>query len=121
MGQAAVVDVEVGIENGFALGPDKRGLGLDPQARFLLFGVGQQPSIQVANHVGVLVGDISRFAGIRSQIKQFGLPGSKAILTSFQSPLRIAPRNASTLISTSSVGDGLPWARVGHISLRSIG
>ena len=41
--------------------------------------------------------------------------------TSFQSPLRIAPRNASTLMRISSWGVGFPSASVGQTSLPSNG
>jgi hypothetical protein len=49
------------------------------------------------------------------------VPGIVYTLTSFQSPLRRAPRNASTLIRMSSCGEGAPEASVAQISLPSKG
>src|SRR5271166_5122414 len=55
------------------------------------------------------------------RIESSVLPGRSAIFTSFQSPLRMAPRKASTSIRTSSLGLGAPSARVFHMSLPSKG
>ena len=58
---------------------------------------------------------------ILRQIEQLVFPGSSAILTSFQSPLRMAPRNASTLMRISSCGDDTPSVKVCQMSLPSKG
>ena len=106
--QPAVVDVEVGIEDGLALLAEKGGWALIHSLGFCCFGIGQQTGFQVADHVGMLIGDVVLLAGVLRKIVEFGLAGQQRDLTSFQLPLRTAPRNASTLIRMSSCGDGFP-------------
>ena len=73
MRQAAVVDVEIAIENRLALCAKEGWLGLDPQARLHLLGVGEEPRFQVAHDLRKLVCDVVLLTRILSEIEQLGL------------------------------------------------
>ncbi len=73
--EAAIVDVEIRVEQCAALGADEGGLGFDPQAGFLLRRVGEQARLQIGDDVGVGVGDIVLFADVGGEIVEFDAAG----------------------------------------------
>ena len=94
MRHAAVVDIEIWVEDRLALSAEEGGLRLDPQARLLLPGISLQPRRQIVHDLGKLIGDIVLLARILRQIEQFGASRQQRDLDQ----LPIAPRNGSTLI-----------------------
>ena len=70
MRQAAVVDVEIRVDDRLALIADEAGLRLDPQARLLLLGVGDQPGFEIPDDLGIFGGDIGRLARVLGEIEE---------------------------------------------------
>ena len=73
MREAAIVDIEIGIQNRFALRPKKCRLRLEPLAHLLLFRVSLEARFKVMNDLGVFARDIGCLARIASQIEKFRL------------------------------------------------
>src|SRR5271157_1437677 len=90
--QAAVIDVEVWIEDRLALFSDEGRLSLDPLAGLLLFGVSEQARLQITSDVRMLVGHIGGFAWVFSQVEQLGLARQQGDLD--QLPVAFADRAA---------------------------
>jgi len=84
MRHAAIINVEVRIEQCLALCPQIIGLRFQPFANFLFFGVRGQTVLQIADDLLILRGDIGLLAGICGQVEQFSLAGQQRDLHQFQ-------------------------------------
>ena len=122
MRQAAVVDVEIRIENRLALSAEEGRLGLDPQARLHFLGVGEEPCIQVAHDLRKLICDVVLLTRILCEIKQLGLSWKQRDLD--QLPVAFADGATEgfdidqDVLMRERVG---PSAKVGQMSLPSKG
>ena len=75
--QAAVIDIEIRVENRATLGAQKRGLGLDPLAGSLLSRIAQQAGLQIIDDVRVLVRHIVLLARVPGEVEQLHLAGKQ--------------------------------------------